>query len=336
MKSTCTVDGCDQRHYAKGGCRKHWMRLMKFGSFDLPPRQVDLPCSVTTCDRNAKSQGYCGGHWKRLLDHGDVRADIPLKPQGTNRGPCSVPICSRKATAVGMCHTHRGRVRKSGDAMPDVPLMYQTSMAGLVCSIDGCGREARTRGWCGAHYIRWIKRGDVCSDVPVRHVRKEPEPCSVPICERAAAALGWCNGHYYRWLHYGDVRPNDPFRGFNPGAPCDRDGCTEPQVARGVCHYHYGQVWRTENADKLRDTQHRRRARMAGNPAVPITPDSMAAKISYWGQRCWICRGPYNAIDHVKPVFAGGAHMLSNLRPICITCNSSKGHKWPYPTQRPS
>ncbi|WP_461165382.1 HNH endonuclease [Arthrobacter sp. R4-81] len=33
--------------------------------------------------------------------------------------------------------------------------------------------------------------------------------------------------------------------------------------------------------------------------------------------------------DHVKPISKGGSHCLANLRPICQSCNSSKGGRWP-------
>ncbi|MFI1913471.1 HNH endonuclease [Nocardia sp. NPDC020380] len=52
--------------------------------------------------------------------------------------------------------------------------------------------------------------------------------------------------------------------------------------------------------------------------------------MAYFGGRCWLCRAPYEAIDHVKPLAQGGAHCLSNLRPICSPCNLRKGDRWPF------
>ncbi|UXA19558.1 HNH endonuclease [Mycobacterium sp. SMC-4] len=42
-----------------------------------------------------------------------------------------------------------------------------------------------------------------------------------------------------------------------------------------------------------------------------------------------MCGAAWSTIDHVKPIAAGGAHMLCNLRPMCGSCNPSKGAKWP-------
>ena len=58
----------------------------------------------------------------------------------------------------------------------------------------------------------------------------------------------------------------------------------------------------------------------------------LAAKLSYWGNRCWLCRGPATQVDHVKPLAKGGPHCLANLRPICGSCNSRKQDTWPWPT----
>lgn len=44
---------------------------------------------------------------------------------------------------------------------------------------------------------------------------------------------------------------------------------------------------------------------------------------------CWMCGGPFEHIDHVKPLAAGGPHILANLRPACAPCNLSKGSQWP-------
>ena len=46
-----------------------------------------------------------------------------------------------------------------------------------------------------------------------------------------------------------------------------------------------------------------------------------------FGNKCWICGGPFQEIDHVIPLAKGGLHTLSNLRPSCTYCNRSKGTK---------
>lgn len=50
---------------------------------------------------------------------------------------------------------------------------------------------------------------------------------------------------------------------------------------------------------------------------------------------CWVCGGEATQVDHVKPIAAGGAHILANLRPICGQCNQRKKDKWPYALARP-
>lgn len=48
-----------------------------------------------------------------------------------------------------------------------------------------------------------------------------------------------------------------------------------------------------------------------------------------YGNLCWICGGPGEQIDHVKPLSKGGAHCLANLRPACFRCNNKKRAMWP-------
>ncbi len=67
-----------------------------------------------------------------------------------------------------------------------------------------------------------------------------------------------------------------------------------------------------------------------GCAVYPFTVEQLAAKVAYWGSRCWICAGPYDAIDHVKPLGKLGPHMLANLRPVCTPCNTRKRDRWPF------
>lgn len=60
------------------------------------------------------------------------------------------------------------------------------------------------------------------------------------------------------------------------------------------------------------------------------TDAAVAARLSMW-HGCWICGGPKEAVDHVKPRARGGPDMLCNYRPICTSCNSRKNDRWEGP-----
>lgn len=61
---------------------------------------------------------------------------------------------------------------------------------------------------------------------------------------------------------------------------------------------------------------------------------AIAARRELYGNRCWMCGADAQAMDHVKPIAAGGSNWPANLRPACKPCNSRKGAKWPYEPER--
>lgn len=82
--------------------------------------------------------------------------------------------------------------------------------------------------------------------------------------------------------------------------------------------------------ERKREAWRRRHAAIRRGCAVyRFTSEQLAAKVAYWGGRCWVCSGSFQAIDHVKPLAKGGPHMLANLRPICTPCNTRKRDTWP-------
>lgn len=98
-------------------------------------------------------------------------------------------------------------------------------------------------------------------------------------------------------------------------------------------------AWRQANPERKREHDRRRevlKRQMHGGGTIPR--DLLAAKLAYWGWRCWIrgpnCRVVPDQWDHVKPLSKGGRHLLANLRPACNPCNSSKWARWPFPTYR--
>jgi len=77
------------------------------------------------------------------------------------------------------------------------------------------------------------------------------------------------------------------------------------------------------------------REQAARVPGYVITDELLRQKLRHWGRRCHECSRPLESVhvswDHVKPLHKQGLHLLSNLRPMCPSCNSRKGAKWPYP-----
>src|SRR5690606_26318465 len=96
----------------------------------------------------------------------------------------------------------------------------------------------------------------------------------------------------------------------------------------------YARQWREQNRGKTRAAVSRRRAILKGARSIPFTADQLDQRMSMFGCRCWMCGGPFEHMDHVKPLSRGGWHCLSNLRPSCARCNKSKADKWPVDVRR--
>lgn len=61
---TCTVDGCDKKHFGKGMCSKHWERVRRNGSIDISLRVIDPDVDVRKITsirlaQNSKRVGEC-------------------------------------------------------------------------------------------------------------------------------------------------------------------------------------------------------------------------------------------------------------------------------------
>lgn len=90
----------------------------------------------------------------------------------------------------------------------------------------------------------------------------------------------------------------------------------------------YREIWRRNNRFRVAANSERSRAKLLGVQVIDFTFDDLRARFNMWGMRCWMCSKPATSIDHVKPLSARGPHMLSNLRPACKLCNSSKHARW--------
>lgn len=128
------------------------------------------------------------------------------------------------------------------------------------------------------------------------------------------------------------------------------DGRRALKRAYDVAYYHANKerrkaaalAWRAENRDRWADysriyrasnpeqfaTYYRARYGRRVTGALPFTTAQLDARMSMFGRKCWMCGGPFEHVDHVKPLAKGGRHMLANLRPACGPCNGKKRDRW--------
>lgn len=70
------------------------------------------------------------------------------------------------------------------------------------------------------------------------------------------------------------------------------------------------------------------RAKAAGRDGY-VSVRLLRRRMELFGRRCAYCRGPYEHVDHVVPLAAGGDNYPDNLVPACSACNLSKGERLP-------
>ena len=70
---TCSVGGCEDKHYGKGYCRKHWYEARRNGTLPAPL------CSVEGCESVVVGQGLCHKHWQRIKLRGIENVGEPAQ-----------------------------------------------------------------------------------------------------------------------------------------------------------------------------------------------------------------------------------------------------------------
>lgn len=92
-KRTCSVDGCDAPHLARGWCGKHYKRWQVHGD-PLAPRVAPKPrgrntCTIDGCRAYVNGRGLCAKHYQRWRKYGDPLAP-PVKSPGRKQPAAEV------------------------------------------------------------------------------------------------------------------------------------------------------------------------------------------------------------------------------------------------------
>ena len=84
--------------------------------------------------------------------------------------------------------------------------------------------------------------------------------------------------------------------------------------------------WRKNHRQLYSLYSRNRRARKM-NAVGCSTLSQIMGRVELYGHQCWICRKPWENMDHVIPLSKGGTNWPANQRPICALCNSIKGSR---------
>jgi hypothetical protein len=110
--STCKIQGCAGKVFARGICAKHYQRERRNGSTDDTGRILSmgsgvLVCTVPGCEKNKKSLGLCDMHYQRFRAYGNLepgpKAKLPLAERFW-----------RKVDKTGDCWVWQGKKNLAG------------------------------------------------------------------------------------------------------------------------------------------------------------------------------------------------------------------------------
>lgn len=187
---------------------------------EVPTRPVpDWPsCTVPRCDRDTKTAGMCAGHYARWKRHGDISADVPLRPIRENDTVLDLEVHDKTGYRNGCrCETCRvdavRAVKRNRHNPKRVPIseglaaLERARAAGISVP-----RIARRVGVGTACLYHWLSgRAATCSRETVAAINalvpadRIGRPPSVAIerdgcedCDRPSLGGGrWCIDHFY-------------------------------------------------------------------------------------------------------------------------------------------
>lgn len=156
--------------------------------------------------------------------------------------------------------------------------------------------------------------------------RAEVATCSADDCDRPAFCKGLCRSHDNKARYDADPERHRArqraWQAANPERAAAARARRDPESMR-----RQARQWYADNRLRAIAAQANRRAVVAHVPGH-VTAEQLLARLTYFGNRCYLCAGQPNGFDHVKPLSAGGPNFASNLRPVCGPCNSRKGQSW--------
>ncbi len=91
----CEIEGCNNKHFAKGYCRKHYTRYYRHGDPNIV--KIIKGCEVPGCNNKHNCKGLCNKHYLRFWYNGTVEDPIRIQEiHGKRHSPEYAIWCTMK------------------------------------------------------------------------------------------------------------------------------------------------------------------------------------------------------------------------------------------------
>lgn len=266
-----------------------------------------------------------------LLDLVPNLRKIATTHGGEYAGPCPLcggreelmpapPIekkCSRCRRLMPVSQFHRDKAKSDGfysickecrsgrQSAPHVPSGYR------ICR--RCDQVKPVADYYPAHH--GVER-QTCIECCESRWKKSYQRKTHRIANGKLSLLGWLTPSARRMVR----RSNSEVR--------DRDRAADRRYKQSPKGQLKRQAWVVANRDRLRNYQHKRRARLTD---ATFSIEDWQATLELFGHQCAYCQvtGVDLHQDHFIPIARGGTHTLGNVVPSCRRCNSRKRDSMP-------
>lgn len=276
-------------------CKRHYDKLRKRGSLDLPDNFNNTMCMADGCANKASRKGLCGKHYARLRKHGDAN-HIPIS-EVYKVSHCSFLGCGSKIKSKGLCGKHYRRLLLNGDPKT-IKKQWSSYIKDVNCVI------------CGSHIDRKYHSRVVCSDRCYHRYRNGQSDKSVcSVC-------------------------GSTFLSINGKLTCS-DICGEEYEKLRIRTWIENQQCNNPEYQKRRTEAQRRRHAVKKGVTVEKFKDSVIHDRDNWRCKLCGYKinkkkrypDPMSAsIDHIIPISKGGRHISKNVQSAHLLCNMRKSN----------
>jgi len=122
---TCNVEGCNEKHYGKGYCQRHYNQKYKNRPF-TDKKQIPERCTLEGCNNPHRSLGYCDKHYMQFY------RGHPFTPNKEKDRHCSIEGCNNKHYGKGFCAYHYNLTEERVEGLRKIRAKYIKSEKGKI------------------------------------------------------------------------------------------------------------------------------------------------------------------------------------------------------------